>query len=104
MIGRGSGSSPHGSSGSAGTPGTAGPSESTRAERRAASEGEARADGDRIGFRWDILAFVAILALVLILSTALLVLLDPRSQAWWGDRFSDLGAFVRSILDAITNR
>lgn len=55
-------------------------------------------------FRWDVLAFVAILALVLILSTALLVLLDPRSQAWWGDRFSDLGGFVRAILDAVVSR
>jgi hypothetical protein len=52
-------------------------------------------------FRWNVLAFVAIVALVVIASTALLVLLDPRSQAWWGDRFSELGTFFRSLVDAI---
>ncbi len=52
-------------------------------------------------FRWNVLAFVAMLALVLFATTALLVLLDPRSQAWWGDRFSEVGTFVRSLVDAI---
>jgi hypothetical protein len=55
-------------------------------------------------FRWNALAFVAILAVVVLASTALLVLLDPRSQAWWGDRFSEVGTFVRQIVDVITNR
>ena len=54
--------------------------------------------------RWNVLAFVAMVALVLFLSTALLVLLDPRSQAWWGDRFSELGTFVRALLDAVLPR
>jgi hypothetical protein len=34
----------------------------------------------------------------------LLVLLDPRSQAWWGDRFSEVGTFVRQLVDLVTNR
>ncbi len=55
-------------------------------------------------FRWNVLAFLAIVALVLIASTALLVLLDPRSQAWWGDRVSDIGKLVRGLLDAIVPR
>lgn len=55
-------------------------------------------------FRWDLLAFVAIVAAVLIAATAFLVLLDPRSQAWWGDRFSDLGTLVRSLIDAVVTR
>jgi len=55
-------------------------------------------------FRWNVLAFIATVALVLFLSTALLVLLDPRSQAWWGDRFSELGTFVRALLDAVRPR
>lgn len=55
----------------------------------------------RPSLRWNVLAFVAMVALVLFLSTALLVLLDPRSQAWWGDRFSGLGAFVRAVFDAV---
>lgn len=55
-------------------------------------------------FRWNVLAFVAMVALVLFITTALLVLLDPRSQAWWGDRFSELGTFVRALVDAVVNR
>ena len=55
-------------------------------------------------FRWNALAFVAMLALVLFAATALLVLLDPRSQAWWGDRFSELGSFVRALADAVFPR
>jgi hypothetical protein len=49
-------------------------------------------------FQWSILAFVAIIAVVLIAATGLLVLLDPRSQAWWGDQISALGAFAHSLL------
>lgn len=55
-------------------------------------------------FRWNVLAFVAIVALVVLISTALLVLLDPRSQAWWGDRFSEMGSFVRGVIGAVTGR
>jgi len=55
-------------------------------------------------FRWNALAFVAIVALVLFASTALLVLLDPRTQAWWGDRSSDIGKLIRSLVDAILPR
>ena len=55
-------------------------------------------------FRWNVLASIAMVALVLFLSTALLVLLDPRSQAWWGDRFSELGTFVRALADAFMPR
>jgi hypothetical protein len=55
-------------------------------------------------FRWNGLAFVAILAIVLALSTAMLVLLDPRSQAWWGDRWSEIAAVVRGLLSAVFSR
>ena len=50
------------------------------------------------------LAFLAISALVVVLTVALLVLLDPRSQDWWGDRFSELGALVRGIVDGLMPR
>ena len=50
------------------------------------------------------LAFLAISALVVVLTVALLVLLDPRSQDWWGDRFSELGTFVRGIADGVMPR
>ncbi len=55
-------------------------------------------------FRWNVLAFLAISALVVVLTVALLVLLDPRSQDWWGDRFSELGTFVRAVVDAVLPR
>jgi hypothetical protein len=55
-------------------------------------------------FRWNVLAFLAISALVVVLTVALLVLLDPRSQDWWGDRFSELGSFVRGVVDAVLPR
>ena len=55
-------------------------------------------------FRWNVLAFVAITVCVLVLATALLVLLDPRSQAWWGDLFSELGTFVYGLLRPLLER
>jgi hypothetical protein len=55
-------------------------------------------------FRWNVLAFLAISALVVVLTVALLVLLDPRTQDWWGNRFSELGTFVRGIVDGVLPR
>jgi len=55
-------------------------------------------------FRWNVLAFVAILVIALALSTAMLVLLDPRSQAWWGDRWSELAAVARGLFSGIFAR
>ncbi len=49
-------------------------------------------------FRWSLLAFVAISAVILVAAIGLLILLDPRSQAWWGDQFSAVGSFFRSLL------
>lgn len=62
------------------------------------------AERETASFRWNVLAFAIMVAVVLITSTALLVLLDPRSQVWWGDRFSDLGRSVRAILDTFLPR
>lgn len=55
-------------------------------------------------FRWNVLSFLAVTAVVLLLTIGMLVLLDPRSQDWWGDRFSDLGTFVRALVDAVVPR
>ena len=49
-------------------------------------------------FRWSVLAFVLVTAAVVVLATALLVLLDPRSQAWWGGLFSGLGSSAHAFL------
>ena len=58
----------------------------------------------RPSFRWNVLAFVAIVTVALVLATAMLVLLDPRSQAWWGDRFSELGAVVHGLASPFLPR
>lgn len=55
-------------------------------------------------FRWNVIAALLVTAGVLVLTVALLVLLDPRSQEWWGDRFSELGTFVRALVDAVLPR
>lgn len=55
-------------------------------------------------FRWNVLAFLAITALVLAATSGLFVLLDPRSQVWWGDRFSELGTLVHSLTEPFLNR
>ncbi len=55
-------------------------------------------------FRWNVLAFLAIVAVALVLSTALLILLDPRSQAWWGDRVSEMEAVLRGLFGALFSR
>lgn len=52
-------------------------------------------------FRWNVVAFAAIVVLIALASIGLLVLLDPRSQGWWGERFEAIGTVVRAILDAI---
>jgi phage gp46-like protein len=54
--------------------------------------------GPRPTFRWNVLAFLAVLAITVAASTVLLVLLDPRTQGWWGDRFSELGTAVHQLL------
>jgi len=58
----------------------------------------------RTSFRWSVLAFLAVTALAVFAVTALLVLLDPRSQEWWGDRLSELGTFVRALFAPLLDR
>ena len=55
-------------------------------------------------FRWNALAFLALTAVVLALTVAFLVLLDPRTQGWWGDRFSGLGTLVHDLLRPLLER
>jgi len=52
----------------------------------------------RIGFRDATIAFGLMTALVVVAATCLFILLDPRAQAFWGTKFSDLGTLVRGLL------
>jgi hypothetical protein len=59
------------------------------------------ADRRGISFRDSAITFAFLTAVVLVLAVGLLVLLDPRSQAFWGAKFSDLGAAVRALVDQL---
>lgn len=52
----------------------------------------------RVSFRVSALAFVLMTAVVAGLATGVLVLLDPRAQAFWGAQLGDLGTFLRTLL------
>ena len=54
-----------------------------------------------ISFRDSAITFVFMIGVVAVLSVGLLVLLDPRSQAFWGGRFSELGTAVRALVDQL---
>lgn len=60
-----------------------------------------RGDGARerqTGFKAATVGFVLMTALVVVATTGVFVLLDPRAQAFWGTKISDLLAFVRSVV------
>jgi hypothetical protein len=54
-----------------------------------------------ISFRDSAITFVFMIGIVAALSVALLVLLDPRAQAFWGSRFSAFGAAARALVDQL---
>ncbi|HEV2010210.1 MAG TPA: hypothetical protein VGS17_04195 [Candidatus Limnocylindria bacterium] len=57
---------------------------------------------DRRGssFRDSAITFAFMTAVVAVLAVGLLVLLDPRSQAFWGAKASDVGAAVRALINS----
>jgi len=59
------------------------------------------ADRRGISFRDSAITFGFTTALVAVLAVGLLILLDPRSEGFWGAKFSDLGAGVRSLVDSL---
>jgi hypothetical protein len=59
------------------------------------------ADRRGISFRDSAITFSFTTALVAVLAVGLLILLDPRSEAFWGGKFSDLGASVRALVDSL---
>ena len=54
-----------------------------------------------ITFRDSAITFAAMTAVVVVLAVGILVLLDPRSQAFWGAKFSDLGTLSRALVSQL---
>jgi hypothetical protein len=51
-----------------------------------------------LSFRATALAFLLILAATVVGAAGLLVLLDPRAQAFWLSRFEEVAAAVRGLF------
>ena len=43
-------------------------------------------------------SFIATSAIATVTATMMFVLLDPRAQAFWGQRLSDFGSAIRSFI------
>jgi hypothetical protein len=56
------------------------------------------ADRRSFSFRDSAITFAFMTAVVAAIAVALLVLLDPRAQAFWGAKFSDLGTAARALV------
>ncbi|MHB8630321.1 MAG: hypothetical protein ACYC9W_00130 [Candidatus Limnocylindria bacterium] len=59
------------------------------------------ADRRGLSFRDSAITFAVMTAVVAALAVGLLILLDPRSQAFWGAKFSDLGTAARAVADRL---
>jgi hypothetical protein len=59
------------------------------------------ADRRGISFRDSAITFGFTTVLVAVLAVGLLIMLDPRSEGFWGAKFSDLGAGVRALVDSL---
>jgi preprotein translocase subunit SecG len=59
------------------------------------------ADRRGISFRDSAITFGFMTAVVVVLAVVVLVLLDPRAQAFWGAKFSDLGTAARTLVNNI---
>ncbi|CAN5231524.1 hypothetical protein BH18CHL2_BH18CHL2_12920 [soil metagenome] len=53
---------------------------------------------DRLSLRGGLLGFVLMSGLVVAAALGLLVLIDPRTQAYWGERLGDVLAAARSVI------
>ena len=54
--------------------------------------------GERFSLRDGLIGFVLMSAVVVAAALGLLVLIDPRTQAYWGDRLGDVLAAARSVI------
>ena len=54
-----------------------------------------------ISFRDSVITFGTMTAAVAVLAVGALILLDPRSQAFWGAKLSELGTIVRALVSQL---
>jgi hypothetical protein len=54
-----------------------------------------------VSFRDSAITFAAMTSVVVVLAAGVLILLDPRSQAFWGAKLSDLGTAARAVVNAL---
>ncbi len=54
-----------------------------------------------ISFRDSAISFAFMTAVVAVLAVGLLVLLDPRSQAFWGAKLDGLGTATRALVNQL---
>jgi len=59
------------------------------------------ADRRGFSFRDSSITFAFMTVVVAALAVGLLVLLDPRAQAFWGAKFNDLGTGVRALVSQL---
>ena len=59
------------------------------------------ADRPAISFRDSAITFGVMIGAVAVLAVVLLVLLDPRAQAFWGAKLSDLGTIARALVNQV---
>jgi hypothetical protein len=59
------------------------------------------AERQGVSFRDSAITFGVMTGAVAVLAVGVLVLLDPRAQAFWGVKLSDLGTLVRSLVDRL---
>lgn len=52
----------------------------------------------RLGIRSSVVGLVAMTGLVVAASMGLVILIDPRTQAYWGGRLAELAAAVRTLV------
>lgn len=61
------------------------------------------ADRRPFSFRDSSITFAFMTVVVAGLAVGLLVLLDPRAQAFWGAKFSDLGTAARALVSQLVH-
>ena len=59
------------------------------------------ADRRGISFRDSAITFGSVTTAVVLLAIGALVMLDPRAQAFWGTKISDLGTIARALVDQL---